>query len=251
LPSVVEPGKTLDKAGFDTARKLGIPEACIVRAGTTDSIAAFFATEAVRPGTAVTSLGSTLVIKLLSESRVEAPESGVYSHRLGRRWLAGGASNSGGAVLRQFFGDSALATLSARIDPARPSGLDFYPLPTAGERFPVNDPGLKPRMAPRPHDDALFLQGLLEGMAAIEKRGYAVLAELGATPVANILTTGGGAKNPSWQRIRSRVLGVPVATAAHAEAAFGAARLACLGPALLRWENHEWTEGTWPVSKTA
>ncbi len=40
-----------------------------------------------------------------------------------------------------------------------PTGLDFYPLASPGERFPVNDPGLAPRLEPRPEDDALFLQG--------------------------------------------------------------------------------------------
>lgn len=74
-------------------------------------------------------------------------------------WLVGGASNTGGAVLRQLFTDSELQRLTARIDPSCPSGLDYYPLPSPGERFPVNNPTLQPRMTPRPDDDALFLQG--------------------------------------------------------------------------------------------
>lgn len=37
--------------------------------------------------------------------------------------------------------------------------LDYYPLLRPGERFPVNDPGLPPRLTPRPEDDAVFLQG--------------------------------------------------------------------------------------------
>lgn len=74
-------------------------------------------------------------------------------------WLVGGASNTGGAVLRQLFTDSELQRLTARIDPSCPSGLDYYPLTVPGERFPVNDPTLQPRMTPRPDDDALFLQG--------------------------------------------------------------------------------------------
>jgi hypothetical protein len=45
------------------------------------------------PGDAVTSLGSTLAIKMLSAVPVDDSSRGVYSHRLGDLWLAGGASN--------------------------------------------------------------------------------------------------------------------------------------------------------------
>jgi sugar (pentulose or hexulose) kinase len=185
-----------------------------------------------RSGEAVTSLGSTLVLKLLSDTRVESSEHGVYSHWFGSRWLAGGASNAGCAVLRQFFDDRTLAALSAKIDPTVASPLDYVPLPRAGERFPVNDPALAPRLTPRPQDDAEFLHGLLESLARIEARGYALLAELGASPLRRVETAGGGAKNQVWATIRQRLLGVPVARAAHTEAAYGSALLARDGLAL-------------------
>jgi sugar (pentulose or hexulose) kinase len=233
LPRVVEPGGPLGMVPLEVAVKLDIPDDCIVRAGTTDSIAAFMAAEANETGDAVTSLGSTLVLKLLSERRVEDARYGVYSHRYGDRWLAGGASNSGGAVLRQFFDDTQLAALSRRIDPNASSGLDYYPLPEPGERFPINDPDLMPRMLPRPTDEVQLLHGLLEGIALIEARGYALLAQLGATPVARVLTAGGGANNETWTAIRARQLGVPVTAAKHTEAAYGAALLAMHGDKLL------------------
>jgi hypothetical protein len=56
--------------------------------GTTDSIAAFVAAGVDQVGQAVTSLGSTMAIKLLSAARVDDAAYGVYSHRLGAR-LAG------------------------------------------------------------------------------------------------------------------------------------------------------------------
>jgi sugar (pentulose or hexulose) kinase len=204
----------------------------MVHAGTTDSIAAFLAAGVTRSGNAVTSLGSTLVLKLLSDTRVESTEHGVYSHWFGARWLAGGASNAGGAVLRQFFDDRQLAALSNKIDPAVASLLDYLPLPRTGERFPVNDPQLSPRLTPRPADDAEFLHGLLESLARIEARGYGLLAELGATSLRAVETAGGGAQNPVWAVIRQRLLGVPVKRAEHTEAAYGAARLARDGVAL-------------------
>jgi sugar (pentulose or hexulose) kinase len=226
LPVPVAPGSRLATVSRPRARYLGINPGCMVHAGTTDSIAAFLAAGVTRSGDAVTSLGSTLVLKLLSDTPVESTGHGVYSHWFGSRWLAGGASNAGGAVLRQFFDDRQLAALSEQIDPAVASPLDYLPLPKPGERFPVNDPQLAPRLTPRPADDAEFLHGLLESLARIEASGYGLLTELGASPVQRVDTAGGGARNATWARIRQRRLGVPVARAAHTEAAYGAALLA-------------------------
>jgi D-ribulokinase len=237
LPIPVKPGQALGLVNRTRSRELGINPDCLVRAGTTDSIAAFLAAGVSQPGDAVTSLGSTLVLKLLSETRVDAGEYGIYSHWFGRHWLAGGASNAGGAVLRQHFSDDELSALSREINPARSTGLDYYPLPAQGERFPYNDPERLPRIEPRPENRAEFLHGILEGLARIEALGYAKLAELGATPLQAVVSAGGGAKNPAYTRIRARMLNVPVTQAAEHEACYGSARLACHGTDLFPGES--------------
>ncbi len=232
LPEAVQPGADLALVERPRSRELGINPDCLVRAGTTDSIAAFLAAGVSVPGQAVTSLGTTLVLKLLSETRVDAGEFGVYSHWFGRYWLAGGASNAGGGVLRQHFSDDELIELSARIEPRRATGLDYYPLPGRGERFPYNAPDMQPRLEPRPAHRGEFLQGLLEGLAGIEALGYRKLAELGASPLQSVASAGGGARNPAWMQIRERRLGVPVSRAGEQEACYGTARLACHGSRL-------------------
>lgn len=236
LPNVVPPGSPIGMLSRPRARNLGIPLDCLVRTGTTDSIAAFLASGASQPGEAITSLGTTLVLKLVSERRVDDARHGVYSHWYGKYWLAGGASNAGGGVLQQYFNDHDLAELSTRIDPNSASGLEYYPLPSPGERFPVNDPDMPPRLEPRPAEPARFLHGLLEGLANIEARGYEKLAEMGANRLGRVLSCGGGASNPVYSRIRERRLRVPTGTAAHQEAAYGSARLArhgiCLFPGM-------------------
>ncbi len=239
LPVLVKPGADLGVVERPRARELGLNPDCLVRAGTTDSIAAFLAAGVDRPGEAVTSLGTTLVLKLLSETRVDDGRYGIYSHWFGNLWLAGGASNAGGGVLRQHFSDDELPALSARIDPQHASGLDYYPLPRPGERFPVNDPALPPRLEPRPAERAEFLHGLLEGLARIEALGYRRLAELGATSLSRVVSSGGGAGNPTYERIRARLLGVPISRAAEHEACYGAARLARFGTALFPGERDE------------
>ncbi len=180
LPRVVPPGTPIGTLRSALAEAWGLPAGVAVVAGTTDSTAGFIASGANRVGTAVSSLGSTLVLKVLSEQPVYAAEYGVYSHRLGNCWLAGGASNAGGAVLKSLFSSCDIKRFTRLLKPAVPTGLDYYPLPGRGERFPVQDPELEPRLQPRPASDAVFFQAILEALAAIEHRGYRLLAELGA-----------------------------------------------------------------------
>ena len=229
LPRVVPPGQAFGRISPALAERFGLSANAVIVAGTTDGCAAFLATGANEAGEGVTSLGSTLVLKLLSDRPIFAAEQGVYSHRLGERWLVGGASNSGGGALLRFFDEERMQALAGQLRPDRPTGLDFYPLPAAGERFPIADPKLEPRVSPRPADDATFFQGLLEGIAAIEARAYATLAALGAPALSSVRTVGKGAGNPAWTAIRARCLGVPLLEPASQEAAYGAALLARQG----------------------
>jgi xylulokinase len=226
LPKVFSPGTTVAELRAEIAANLGFRRDCLVCTGTTDSIAAFIASGAKSAGEAVTSLGSTLVLKLLSHKRVEDARYGIYSHRLDNLWLVGGASNTGGAVLRHFFTDAELKSLSNKIAPEKASVLDYYPLLKAGERFPINDPNLAPRLEPRPKNSIDFLHGLLESIARIEARGYSLLQELGADQLTCVYTAGGGAANSAWTAIRTRCLGVKVLSSANTEAAYGTALLA-------------------------
>lgn len=229
LPEVRIPGSSIGELRSDIAAKYNFPQNCVVCAGTTDSIAAFIASGANSTGEAVTSLGSTLVLKLLSRTRVDNSQYGIYSHRFGDLWLTGGASNTGGAVLKQFFTNKELENLSREIDIKSSSELDYYPLLKAGERFPINDPNLQPQLEPHPENPVKFLHGLLESMARIEAQGYKLLQEFGADKLQKVYTAGGGAKNNVWSEIRKQYLGVPVMSSINTEAAYGSALLAMRG----------------------
>jgi sugar (pentulose or hexulose) kinase len=229
LPCTVEPGDVTGALTAAAAGVFGLPGDVIVVAGTTDGCASFLATGATTAGDGVTALGSSLTIKVLSDRPISAPRYGIYSHRLGDAWLAGGASNSGGKVLAQHFPLARIIELSAAIDPTTQTGLDYYPLSTAGERFPIADPALPPRLTPRPADDADYLKAMFEGMAAIEALGYRRLAELGAPALTSVRSVGGGAANPAWTAIRRRKLGVDFLPTLSDEAAAGTARLALKG----------------------
>lgn len=229
LPSVTTPAVLKGKAATPFAKELGFSEECRVVAGTTDGTAGFIAASGLQnlaTGTAVTSLGTTLVIKIVSPQDINSTKFGVYSHKLFDVWVAGGASNSGAGVLLEHFTSEQLTQLSKHIDPLAPSPLKYYPLLVKGERFPVNNLQMTSQIEPRPSDDAEFLAGLFESIARIEKQAYETLDSLGAPYPTTVQSVGGGSFNDVWTSIRERVLGVKVVTAKYPDAAYGSALIA-------------------------
>jgi sugar (pentulose or hexulose) kinase len=229
LPSVEEPGCAISHVTSDFASEFDLLPHVVVVAGTTDGCASFLATGAEDVGDGVTALGTTLTIKLLSESPIFSPENGIYSHKILGKWLAGGASNSGGNVLLSHFDASQIVALSKEINAEVDSPLDYYPLSKVGERFPIADPKLPPRLTPRPACESEFLKGILQGMAEIERLGYSRLSALGGPKLSTVRTVGGGSKNKVWARLRERKLKVPMLIPNSDEAAYGTALLARKG----------------------
>jgi sugar (pentulose or hexulose) kinase len=226
LPQVHISGDNIAPIDVRIAGQYGFSTSTMIRAGTTDSTAAVIATGAQDIGDAVTSLGSTLVMKVISDKPIFDHASGIYSQPLGSLWLVGGGSNSGGAVLRQFFTDQQMLALSLDLDPQTDTGLHYYPLNKPGERFPINDPQLAPRLSPRPQADVTFFQGLLEGMAQIEYNAYQRLQELGAPYPKRVFSVGGGAMNEKWTQIRQRYLQTDMHPFQQRSAAYGSALIA-------------------------
>lgn len=226
LPAVHASGEPLGAVSAEIAKLFNLPPDVLVAAGTTDGVAAFLASGASAPGHGMTALGTTLALKLLSDKPVFSPEHGVHSYRFGKYWLADGASNSGGAVLLQYFKLEQIREMTQLLDPERFTELDYYPLAGVGERFPINDPTKEPKLEPLPADSVTFFQGMLEGIGRIEAMGYELLRQLGAPKLTAVWTTGGGAQNQAWTRLRERTLKVKMHTARMGLAAYGSAMLA-------------------------
>ncbi len=222
LPKILPSGKSFGKIALNRAKELNLPRETEIISGTTDSNASAIATGASL-SEGVTVLGSTIVIKSFVKTPINCP--GVTTHRVGNRWLCGGASNAGCAVLKRFFNDKNLVELSRQINPESDSGLMFRPLAFQGERFPIDDPYLEPILEPRPVSDSLFLHGILEGLARIEAQGWEKFKSMNVEIPKKIITIGGGAANPQWRRIRERLIGIPIRSCSK-QAAEGVARLA-------------------------
>lgn len=237
LPKVVKPGTPISVINHKMVTKFSLSEKVLVHAGTTDSIAGFLASGASHIGDAVSSLGSTLAIKLISNRPVFNVEHGIYSHRLGQNWLVGGASNAGGAVLLHFFSlEEVNCLVENLLDPEcvvkwQTAPLpDYYPLIKAGERFPIADANLQPKQ-PLLENNAdqtqknVFLLALIQGLTHIEKLGFQRLEALGTPSLQRLFTVGGGTKNRVWQVLRQQHLETKFTQPDSLDAAFGVTRI--------------------------
>ncbi len=207
LPKIIPSGQIMGNICSEKANELNLPKNLKVIAGTTDSNAGVLATFPNKDD-GVTILGSTIVIKKFVNKTLLG--KGISNHRLLGNWLSGGASNAGAAILLDFFNLEYIEELSKQINPYKSTGLNLLPLSNKGERFPIDDPNLRPKLEPRPVSDSLYLHGLFEGLAKIEASGWQKLHELGADLPKQIITIGGGAKNITWKKIRERELGIPI-----------------------------------------
>lgn len=242
LPSVVLPGAPLGVVSRAAAELTGVAAGTPVFAGCTDGCAAQLGAGAVAPGQWNAVLGTTLVLKGVTEELLHDPTGALYSHRSpDGGWWPGGASSTGAAAVRDLFADTDLETLTraaARLDLADVPVA--YPLTSRGERFPfvaaaaegfalVGDQATTPLAGlGAVRDDATAFAAVALGVASIERLCVDLL-DLSGAPVDSVAMTGGGARNLWWTQLRCDLLGVPVQLPERAESALGAAVLAAGG----------------------
>ncbi|GAA4861783.1 FGGY-family carbohydrate kinase [Saccharopolyspora cebuensis] len=229
LPQVVRPTAPLGEVDAVAAERTGLPVGCQVRAGMTDGCAGQLACGAVDVGQFVTVLGTTLVLKGVSEHLVHDPTGAVYSHlHPDGAWLPGGAANVGGSALADVPADE-LAELDEAALRRGPSGAVGYPLRGEGERFPFLAPQARAFVLGEPVDRVDAHRSRLEGVAFCERLAVERLAGLGAPAAGPIRTAGGGARSLAWSVVRASVLDRPVLRVREAGTALGAALLAASG----------------------
>ncbi|WP_207782471.1 FGGY-family carbohydrate kinase [Phytoactinopolyspora limicola] len=227
LPDVVRPGTPLGVVTPRAAAHTGIPAGTPVVAGMTDGCAAQIAAGALSPGSWNSVLGTTLVLKGVSERLIDVAGGSVYSHRHpDGGWLPGGASNVGAGVLADEFPDADLDALSVAASGFEPASAVVYPLTAPGERFPFVRPDAVRFQAGDPGGPGERFAALLQGVAFVERLCFEHLAALGADTSGDIAITGGGTRNVYWNQLRADVLGRPLVLPATPEPAFGMAVLA-------------------------
>ncbi|GAA1549649.1 FGGY-family carbohydrate kinase [Kribbella hippodromi] len=220
FPEVVRPGTELGRT----------PEGVPVHAGMTDGCAAQIAAGALAPGAWNSVLGTTLVLKGVSNELLTDPTGAVYSHRHpDGGWLPGGASSTGAGVLTELLPGADLNALDHAARAHGPVDAVSYPLTKTGERFPFVAPQAERFTLGSTPDDLHVYAAVLQGVAFIERLAFEHLETLGADPVRSVSLTGGATRGAYWNQLRADVLGVPVELPAVPDPAYGMAVLAASG----------------------
>ena len=230
LPRVVAPGAVVGSVTRGAAAETGLPEGLRVVAGASDGTAACLASGLRRRGDYNTTVGTTLVFKGRSDTICRHPQGLLYCHKLPDGWwLPGAASNTGGEWITQGFAGQDWTALDAAAADRLPNRHLAYPLVRRGERFPMAAPAAEGFWTPEPESREDRYAAGLQGVALLERLGYAVLDATLGTSGGEVYSTGGGSRSAVWMQCRASATGRVVHRPACAESAFGAAVLAAAG----------------------
>ncbi|MFJ4923825.1 FGGY-family carbohydrate kinase [Streptomyces sp. NPDC088725] len=232
FPDVVAPGTPLGTVSHEAAEATGLAGSTPVFAGMTDGCAAQLGSGAWDIGQWNTVLGTTLVLKGVTEEPLHDPAGVLYSHRSpDGHWLPGGASSVGAGVLTRAFPGADLGHLDRLAAHREPAGAVAYPLVSRGERFPFLAPDAEAFVLGTPADDADHHAALLQGVALIERLCLAYVRLLGAEVDGPLTFTGGATRSTYWNQLRADVLGRTARIPRQADSALGMAVLAAHGGA--------------------
>jgi sugar (pentulose or hexulose) kinase len=214
LPSVVAPGALLGRS-----KSGDIP----IYAGMTDGCTAQISVGATSAGSAVSTLGTTLVVKVVGDKEIAGP--GFYSHLLPKeRWLGGAASNLGGISFEKY--QSEIKAWDQKAAEHGPASYALYPLVGTGERFPVANKEMKCVATGTAQNEVDGYRAILEGIAFAERYAFEILENAGAHITGAIYSAGGGSRSAIWSAIRATVMNRPVATVKDSGSDLGAAKIA-------------------------
>ena len=214
LPTVVAPGTLLGKS---------IAGDIPIYAGMTDGCTAQISVGATNIGSAVSTLGTTLVLKVVGDKEIAGP--GFYSHLLPKeRWLGGAASNLGGISFEKY--QSEIKSWDQKAAEHGPASFALYPLVGTGERFPVANKDMKSVATGTAQNEVDEYRAILEGIAFAERYSYEILERAGAQISGAIYSAGGGSRSAIWSEIRATVMNRPIATVKDSGSDLGSAMIA-------------------------
>lgn len=226
FPHVVRPGTLVGTISPTASQVTGFKPGTPVFAGATDGMTSLIASGACEAGDANTTLGTTIVWKVLSPTKPRLPQ-GMYCHRHpAGLWAPGAASNTGPGSLRPSGTLLPAAEADRRAAAHLPIPHRCYILPSKGERFPFLNPNAEAFFEGSPASDSEYYAAQLQSLAFVERWGYERLKFFGVAVGEEIHSTGSAAASPVLSQLRADVLKRRVSRCQYATSAFGAAILA-------------------------
>lgn len=240
LPEPVPPTYTFRGLRSAYATLLNMPATMPFVIGASDGCLANLGANAVRPGDAVVTIGTSGAVRIMADRPATDLQERIFSYILTPdHFVLGGAVNNGGVVLRWFrdnfyepeaagttHGTDTYALLCAKAAaiPAGADGLLFLPY-LLGERAPVWDASARACFigVHYTHTREHFLRALMEGVIfGVYSVGKALEQTTG--PVSTIYVNGGFSRCGMWVQMLADVFNKQVHLTETAEgSALGAA----------------------------
>ncbi|MHB1033109.1 MAG: xylulokinase [Pirellulales bacterium] len=232
----------------EAAKTLGLSTDCVVVGGAGDCAAGAVGNGIVDKGTLSTSIGTSGVMFVHSDTVQIDPEGRVHTfcHAVHGKWHMMGVNLSAGGSLQWFRNRLCEAEMAqakrAKIDayeiltkeatavPSGSEGLFFLPY-LSGERTPHADPDARGCFIglTLAHGRGHMIRSILEGVTFSMRDSLAIFEGLGV-PVRQIRASGGGSRSALWRQIQADVFGRKVVTINTEEGpAYGVALLAAVG----------------------
>jgi xylulokinase len=243
LPAVGGSAELLGRVTAQAAGLTGLRVGTPVVGGGADNACGAAGVGVIAPGEAVASWGTSgTVLAPTSEPLVDPLlRAHTFCHVIPGLWYLMGVTLSAGAAfawyrdqLARELADAPAADslLSQEAEPvtAGAGGITFLPY-LQGERTPHRDAAARGAFLglSLAHGRAELTRAVLEGICFALRDSLSILGELGVAP-AQLVLTGGGARNPFLRRLQAEIFGVPVCTVNREEGpAYGAALLAAVG----------------------
>lgn len=245
LPEVREAIDVCGHLTQEVADLTGLPAGIPVAGGGADNACGATGAGIVKPGRILSSLGSSGVILVHTETPETDPQAKVhtFNHAIPEKWYLMGVILAAGLSLKWFRDNlgqlekqtEALAGIDAydllgreaAATPAGAEGLIFLPY-LNGERTPhadANARGVFFGLTPR-HTKGHMVRAVMEGVVFALRDSVEIIRKMGI-PIRQVRAIGGGAKSPLWRQMQADIMNLEVATLNIDEGpAFGAALLA-------------------------
>lgn len=246
LPRCYESTEVTGRLTKASAELLGLTQDCLVVAGAGDCPAGAIGTGIVRSGALSTSIGTSSVMMVQSDSCQIDPDGRIHTicHAVPGKWLMMGVNLSGGGCM-QWFGQQLCkqerneigsSSLYQRLDEearsvaAGSDGLMFLPY-LSGERTPHFDADARGCFIglTLAHTRGHMVRAIMEGVAFNMAGTLKIIRSLG-TPVTEIRASGGGSRSKLWREIQAGAFGQPVVSINSEQGpSYGSALLATVG----------------------
>ncbi|MGB2576340.1 gluconokinase [Leuconostoc suionicum] len=227
LPLPVEPYEYEDNMLEKYAALIGIPATTPFVYGTGDGPLSNLGVNAVKPGVAAITIGTSGAIRVVSDQPVIDPKGRTFTYALDKdNWVVGGPVNNGGDVFRwardnMFDAEKSTAALLGKDSydllteiaeriPAGSEGLIFHPY-LGGERAPIWDANARGSFfgLNHGHTRAHMLRAVLEGITFNVFMVSLALEEV-VGGLKSIQATGGFARSPLWRQMFADIFEQPV-----------------------------------------